>query len=84
MLIYLTQLLSRLELNPEGVHFFGFGDEEDMNALESLLIDLRNDGAGVTAVFTEVVSNPLLKCPDMNRCVNVNVHIRICVDRWIE
>ena len=55
-----------------------------MNALESLLIDLRNDGAGVTAVFTEVVSNPLLKCPDMNRCVNVNVHIRICVDRWIE
>lgn len=44
----------------QGVEFFGFGDEQDLDSLEQVL-----QQHSFCAVFTEVPSNPLLKCPDL-------------------
>jgi cystathionine gamma-synthase len=82
-------------LNPLGHHFFGAGDEGDLDQLEAMLranrqstleespsakstIDTSGGGGGstgtmfapsggVAAVFTEFPSNPLLKCPNLQR-----------------
>jgi len=61
------QLLERRELNPDGVYFFGRGDSKDLVELEALLQRLREGGGGVSAVFTETPSNPMLKTPDIYR-----------------
>jgi cystathionine gamma-synthase len=67
-------------LCPLGCEFYGNGDERDLDALEALLRSHSQthgaaDGAGavfaptggVSAVFTEFPSNPLLKCPHLQR-----------------
>lgn len=57
------KMMERAELNPEGAVFLGDGGAVDLQRLEELV----RAGAGVAAVFTEFPSNPLLKCPDMQR-----------------
>lgn len=52
----------RQELNPAGVHFFGLGDEGDLVKLEELLQTQK-----ISALFTEFPSNPLLRCPNIDR-----------------
>jgi cystathionine gamma-synthase len=57
------KLCSRSEFCPDGVEFFGLGDEQD---LENLRYTLRNRKEHqYCALFTEVPSNPLLQCPDL-------------------
>lgn len=59
------KLCSRPEFCPDGVEFFGLGDDNDMDNLEQLL--QRSPPNRFCALFTEVPSNPLLQCPDMHR-----------------
>jgi len=54
------KLLSRPELTPGGVTFFGHGNVEDLQSLRVLL-----QQGQVAAIFTEFPSNPLLQCPDL-------------------
>lgn len=64
--------MRRPELNPGAVHFFGNGDENDINLLEMLLQNENNDSGKnkkVIALFTEFPSNPLLVCPSLTRYV---------------
>ena len=68
------KLMSRRELNPGGVQFFGQGDSGDLALLEAYLTlhnspetDGRDRKGRVVAIFTEFPSNPLLKCPDLAR-----------------
>lgn len=56
------KIMQRYEINPAGCFFFGFGNEEDMVALELLL-----SRQSIAAVFTEFPSNPLLRCHDLGR-----------------
>lgn len=58
------KLCSRAEFCPDGVEFFGYGHDEDMDHLERLLQSRSHE---YCAVFTEVPSNPLLQCPDLPR-----------------
>eukprot|EP00597_Dinobryon_sp_UTEXLB2267_P009643 CAMPEP_0170092444 /NCGR_PEP_ID=MMETSP0019_2-20121128/25810_1 /TAXON_ID=98059 /ORGANISM="Dinobryon sp., Strain UTEXLB2267" /LENGTH=404 /DNA_ID=CAMNT_0010312877 /DNA_START=243 /DNA_END=1456 /DNA_ORIENTATION=+ len=58
------KLLSRPELNPGGVTFFGQGDAEDLQSLRVLLQQAQGQ---VAAIFTEFPTNPLLKCPDLTQ-----------------
>lgn len=44
-----------------GFHFFGFGDDNDLNKL----INLLESGEKILALFCEFPSNPLLKCPNL-------------------
>ena len=55
------KMMQREEINPAGVHFFGFGDGNDIKALEALLEESK-----ISAIFTEFPSNPLLKCHDLS------------------
>ena len=55
------KMTQRVELNPAGSHFFGYGNDEDMSKLESLL----ESGVKIAGLFTEFPSNPLLRCHDM-------------------
>ena len=57
------KMCSRKEFSPAGVEFFGKGDENDLRLLERILQE-RNENSW-SAVFTEVPSNPLLQCPDL-------------------
>jgi cystathionine gamma-synthase len=56
------KMCSRAELCPAGVEFFGRGDETDLANLERMLESGRYKPS---VLFTEVPSNPLLRCPDM-------------------
>ncbi|KAH3679032.1 hypothetical protein WICMUC_001227 [Wickerhamomyces mucosus] len=44
-----------------GVHFFGFGDDDSLNELETLLAN----GEKIQAFYCECPSNPLLKTPNL-------------------
>lgn len=57
------KLCSRPELSPGGVEFFGRGDDRDMKNLGLFL----EKNPRVSALFTEVPSNPLLKTPNLYR-----------------
>lgn len=56
------KMCSRAELCPAGVEFFGRGDAQDLANLEKMLESGRYRPS---VLFTEVPSNPLLRCPDM-------------------
>jgi cystathionine gamma-synthase len=58
------KMCSRRELSPTGVEFFGKGDSTDLELLERLLRE-RAGSSRWSALFTEVPSNPLLQCPDL-------------------
>ena len=45
-----------------GAHFFGFGDEAELDMLEELLQREK-----ILGLFCEFPSNPLLKCANMKR-----------------
>jgi cystathionine gamma-synthase len=57
------KMCSRKEFSPAGVEFFGKGDENDLQLLQRILQE--RDDSSWSAVFTEVPSNPLLQCPDL-------------------
>ena len=59
------KLCSRSELCPDGVEFFGKGDELDLQLLERLLEQRKS--RRWSALVTEIPSNPLLQCPDMEK-----------------
>jgi cystathionine gamma-synthase len=58
------KMCSRTEFSPAGVEFFGKGDVTDLELLERLL-QQRAGSSRWSALFTEVPSNPLLQCPDL-------------------
>jgi len=62
-------MCGRTELS-DGVEFFGFGDERDLNTLKFLLStrakqSANKKDAGITCLITEFPSNPLLNIPDL-------------------
>ena len=59
------KLCSRTEFCPDGVEFFGKGDESDLNLLERLL--QQRTSSRWSALVTEIPSNPLLQCPDLEK-----------------
>jgi len=59
------KMCSRTELSPGGVEFFGKGDAKDLANLERILEQRPN--MRWSALFTEVPSNPLLQCPDLDK-----------------
>lgn len=63
------KMCSRPELVPDGVEFFGHGNDVDAQSLEKLLrkraADSKDGDAGVSVLITEFPSNPLLNCPDL-------------------
>mmetsp|Transcript_6693 Transcript_6693/g.8458 ORF Transcript_6693/g.8458 Transcript_6693/m.8458 type:complete len:816 (+) Transcript_6693:12-2459(+) len=62
------KMCSRPELVPDGVAFFGHGNEQDLNNLEKMLKDRKNDNnVAISVLITEFPSNPLLKCPDLHK-----------------
>lgn len=58
------KLCSRSEFCPDGVEFFGLGNEQDLENLRRMLTNRKKDQQ-YCALFTEVPSNPLLQCPDL-------------------
>ncbi|GMH69372.1 hypothetical protein TrLO_g2894 [Triparma laevis f. longispina] len=64
------KMAGRKELS-DGVEFFGFGDARDLNTLRFLLKSRaessKSKDAGITCLFTEFPSNPLLNVPDLRR-----------------
>jgi cystathionine gamma-synthase len=61
------KLCSRREFCPDGVDFFGMGNANDLQLLEQVLQSKQNQHHHkISALFTEVPSNPLLQCPDLN------------------
>ena len=62
------KMCGRRELS-DGVEFFGFGDERDLQNLKFMLNSRAkssgSNDAGVTALITEFPSNPLLNIPDL-------------------
>ncbi|GMH53796.1 hypothetical protein TrST_g8084 [Triparma strigata] len=62
------KMAGRKELS-DGVEFFGFGDARDINTLKFLLKTRaeasKSKDAGITCLFTEFPSNPLLNVPDL-------------------
>lgn len=53
-----------------GCHFFGFGHEEDIDALEALLEGESKKNPGcppIMCIVTEFPSNPLLRSPNLQR-----------------
>lgn len=57
----------RPEFVEGGCSFLPIGENDDLDALESLLDAQDMTSTRVCALFTEVPSNPLLKIPDMQR-----------------
>lgn len=57
------KMCSRREFSPAGVEFFGKGDENDLKLLQKIVKE--REESSWSAVFTEVPSNPLLQCPDL-------------------
>lgn len=65
-----TDTLKILQKWGPGCHFFGHGQESDVDALESLLEQISSENPStppILAVFTEFPSNPLLRSPDLPR-----------------
>lgn len=63
-----TDTLKILQKWGPGAHFFGQGDEADLDKLEELLIRNRQDELPpLTALFCEFPTNPLLKSPNLKR-----------------
>jgi cystathionine gamma-synthase len=58
------KMCSRQELSPAGVEFFGKGDGTDLHNLDRLLQQHKKTRRW-SALMTEVPSNPLLQCPDL-------------------
>jgi len=71
------KMCSRKEFSPAGVEFFGKGDENDLHLLERIL--QQRDKSSWSAVFTEVPSNPLLQCPDLEALRNLADEYDFCV-----
>jgi cystathionine gamma-synthase len=64
------KMCARPELVPDGVEFFGHGNESDLQNFEQMLRlrALENNGdAGVSVLVTEFPSNPLLNCPNLQK-----------------
>ena len=64
------KMCTRPELVPDGVEFFGHGDDSDLQNFEQMLRQraAENDGdAGVSVLMTEFPSNPLLMCPNLHK-----------------
>lgn len=59
------KMCSRKEFSPGGVEFFGKGNDEEIELLERLL--QQRSSQRWSALFTEVPSNPLLQCPDLEK-----------------
>jgi cystathionine gamma-synthase len=59
------KLCSRPEFSPSGVEFFGMADATDLQNLEKLLN--HRASSRWSGLFTEVPSNPLLQCPDLEK-----------------
>mmetsp|Transcript_15755 Transcript_15755/g.39614 ORF Transcript_15755/g.39614 Transcript_15755/m.39614 type:complete len:644 (-) Transcript_15755:711-2642(-) len=71
------KMCSRQEFSPAGVEFFGKGDEGDLSLLKKILQE--RDESSWSAVFTEVPSNPLLQCPDLEALRNLADEHDFCV-----
>ncbi|KZP15318.1 PLP-dependent transferase [Athelia psychrophila] len=59
-----------LKKNSPGCHFFASGSSDDMDILESIIMEelaATPSHSGVFALFTEIPSNPLLRSPDLPR-----------------
>jgi len=59
------KMCSRAEFSPAGVEFYGKGDAKDLANLERNLQQRPQQQR--SALFTEVPSNPLLQCPDLDK-----------------
>ena len=73
---------SRSELSPDGVEFFGRGDARDLESLEQMLLASSRPGGRnrtFSALFTEVPSNPLLKCPDLYKLRELADRYNFCL-----
>ena len=55
------KMMQRIELNPAGCHFLGYGDSNDLDKLEIILHQRK-----IAALITELPSNPLLKCNNVD------------------
>ncbi|KAG0148486.1 hypothetical protein CROQUDRAFT_41323 [Cronartium quercuum f. sp. fusiforme G11] len=63
-----TDTLKILQKWGPGAHFFGNGDEADLDKLEEILISDQREGLPpLTALFCEFPTNPLLKSPNLKR-----------------
>jgi cystathionine gamma-synthase len=62
-----TDTLKILEKFGPGCHFYGRGDDADLDALEALLAAQGPEDARVQALFCEFPSNPLLRSPPLAR-----------------
>lgn len=58
---YVDSLKVQEKFGP-GAHFYTKGDEDDLNAMETLL-----ETESISSLFTEFPSNPLLASPDLKR-----------------
>lgn len=67
------KLCSRKEFCKGGVEFFGHGHEQDLQDLEKVL-----ETKQVCALFTEVPSNPLLHCPNLERLRELTAKHGVC------
>lgn len=62
------KMCSRPEFVPDGVVFFGHGNEQDLSNLEQLLKERKeNNSSDVSVLITEFPSNPLLNCPNLQK-----------------
>lgn len=63
------KLCGRPEICPDGVEFFGNGNDRDLLRLEQMLEKRQNNSnngdANICALITEFPSNPLLNCHDL-------------------
>ena len=53
-----------------GCHFFGFGNEQDIDKLEALLEEESNKNPGcppIMSLATEFPTNPLVRAPNLRR-----------------
>ncbi len=79
--LYLDTLkvMLRPEWNAGGVHFFGHGNDDDLEELEKLLDanQLSNTPSSspfknrVAAIFSELPTNPLINCANVERLVTL-------------
>lgn len=68
------KLCSRSEFCKGGVEFFGHGHDRDLVALEEFL-----QRKNVSAVFTEIPSNPLLQCPNLEKLRQLTDKHDVCL-----
>ena len=83
-------MMRRPELNPGDTHFFGNGDDNDIDLLEKMLqnqnngSDSRNTQKKVIALFTEFPSNPLLFCPSLKRYFNCHFYLFVYMSETLQ